>query len=68
MKGGSPIHTAKAVNAAHVSVEIAQEWGETLWTAPALADAEFQRRLEAVAVGWLFGVPAAITSRGPLRP
>lgn len=49
MKGGSALFTAKSVSVGAVSCGIAREWGEALWTAPALADAEFQRLLSSVA-------------------
>lgn len=45
LKGGSPLHTIQSVAAPRVSVQIAREWGEALWTSPREADAEFQKRL-----------------------
>lgn len=50
MKGGSALYTAKAVHVARVSHEIAQEWGECVWTAADLCDREFQARLDDRAV------------------
>jgi hypothetical protein len=55
--GGSPLRTAQGFVAPVASAEIVRCWGEALWTAPNLADEEYQRILRSASVRFLFGLP-----------
>lgn len=54
--GGSALRTAAAVLQAPVSAEMAQEWGECLWTAHDLAQAAYSSEVSRRSVGWLLGL------------